>query len=136
MDGGVFTSLKERCMDDYFERGLSISELVIQTKRTRDTICDWIQEERRQGRQRSPLARKGPKPLSMLKTFSPLHKRIGQALYVWRHARSDPSPRAAALFLGYNLFVYSKIELGVQNITLLQAIEIVEAIGAKEVLCL
>lgn len=132
----IVVTLRETCLNDYFEDGLPVSDLVRKYKRSRDTIRDWIQEEHVRGRARNKTTARGPKPNGSKQPLTPLHKKIGAAVYKWRLNSTESTPKSAATFLGYSAFKYSQIENGVCDFTLAEAIEIVKAINSPEILTL
>jgi hypothetical protein len=111
-----------------------VSDLVRKYKRSRDTIRDWIQLENVKGRQRTESAiARGPKSNQNCKPLTPLHKKIGYHVRTWRNKQRDTTPKTAAVTLGYSVFKYSQIELGICDMTLYEAIELVKTIQAEEI---
>ena len=103
---------KLQCLNDYFDCGIPLGELVKKYHRSRGTILDWTVKARHAGRKRTATTVQfGPKPNDKSEPLSLFHKRIGLHLYYWRMGLPDPAPANAAIVLGYSRNAYSKIEV-------------------------
>jgi len=120
---------KKQCLDDYFDNGIPVGDLVRKYQRARGTILEWIVKARRAGRVRTATATQmGPKPINKNEPLSSCHKRFGLHLYHWRMTLPDPTPANAATVLGYSRTAYSKLESGQYDVTLSEMIYMARAI--------
>ena len=116
-----FDLKKLQCLNDYFDCGIPLGELVKKYHRSRGTILDWTVKARHAGRKRTATTVQfGPKPNDKSEPLSLFHKRIGLHLYHWRMGLPDSAPANAAIVLGYSRNAYSKIESGQYDISLVE----------------
>src|SRR6476660_1499197 len=75
---------KKQCLDDYFNNGIPIGDLVRKYQRARGTILQWIITARNAGRVRTaPATQFGPKPIHKTEPLAPCHTRFRLHLYHW-----------------------------------------------------
>lgn len=120
--------LHEAICDDYFDQGLSLTDLEAKYRRSGQTLRRIINPQKKAGRERTKQA-VDRRSVINADPLTPLHRRIAMRVVRWRTITNNYSVVEACEHLGISFNRLHTIEGGIHNWTLRDLVLIAEQMG-------